>query len=228
MPTPAYTAPGGNTTPASSTTADVSALVRNAWDGSLTGTPGLNTQTIPTFASFGAMVAAYPSPTAGNTPPLVRVWNTGDTFSTLYFYNQTASAWTAFAGFAGMESATTSSSIAALVNPGDTLGLLSVTVPAATAQRLVTVSWSALVNFNSTADSVELILRVNGSAVRQAIRSAPAALVSTIEGASYSFFVNPGAGFSLQTLYQKRAGTGPCTTSTDPRYTTLQYVSQFL
>lgn len=241
---PAYTTPGagGITIPSNAYPGDFSNLLRGLFDGSNDGTGphpenGLETAIIPRFLDYGDLVAAYPPDTTPvhKSPAFARVFAPGDDFAVMYRLDPVVQKWTPTAGFAGLQDAPSPTDSFSPIGPGEARGLLSLTVPnLGEGQALVTVSAAIRIDFASEDDMVDYVLRVKvGSAalteVRRVTCAAPKAGHNSAVLPSYSFFVNGGDGFTLQTLYARTAGaSGTCGASTESRYTNLQFFAQSL
>lgn len=243
MPTAAYTTPGGITVPGSAYTGDISNLLRGLFDGSNNGDDvntehGLETQTIPTFYDYGALLAAYPPDTpVEQTPPLVRVYAPGDDVGVLLRLDPSldGAAWTPIAGFAALQDGAFDTAGYAPVGAGQSRGLTTLTVPTVgQGQALITVSAAARFNFSSEDDELELVLRVKAGSgalteVRRVTCPAPKVLHASAVLPTYSFLLNGGDGFTLQTIFVRTLGdTGTCIASAEPRYTNLQFFAQSL
>lgn len=242
---PAYTIPdGGVTVPGNGAGSDFSNLLRGIFDGSNNGAGahpenGLETRIIQRFDDIGALNAAYPpaTTTIDKAPYLAAVYAPGDDFAVGYRLDPVAQRWTPTAGFAGLDEGDFDTGGYAPIGTGETRGLMALTVPTSgIGQTLVTVSASARINFNSEDDEVEVILRVKNTSgpgtpaeVRRVTVPAPKSLHNSAVLPTYSFFVDPNDGFTVQVVYTRTAGpSGTCSANSETRYTNLQYFAQGL
>lgn len=243
MPASDVVFPGGVTVKANGYTGDVTDYVLELMQGG-DSTAGLFYSTIPTVEDYSALTALFPSPTVFNTCPFVRVAASGDIFATYYRFDPVAEAWTPMPGFGENTTATVTGG-GTIITPGDTTGVTNgVTVLSVPSQRLVSIDFGALVNFGLPGDVVDVVLRVNGTAVRASRVSAQPPLAvdhsnpdnvrygaapGSLSGSgSYTFLLNPGTGFNTQVVMTKVGGSGGCTSTNNGLLTYLQLTTSLL